>query len=215
MHRHPNRGQTGDRVPMGTIEKFIGYYSIFQFMRLYLVMLIFTAALFYGCASKELAEVEKMEDVGKIEVKSVFGNMERIPTDYTCDGADISPPLTIEGISEKAVSMAIIMDDPDAPIGTFTHWIAWNIPPADKIPGNIPKEKAVTQPVKMLQAKNDFGRFGYGGPCPPKGKPHRYFFKVYVLDTMLGEDIRSKEELLGAMEGHIIQYGELVGLYGR
>jgi len=162
-----------------------------------------------------MGEVEKKGEVGKVEVRSVFGNMERIPVDYTCDGADISPPLTIEGVSDKAVSIAIIMDDPDAPVGTFTHWVAWNIPAVNKIPENIPKEKMVTQPVKMLQAKNDFGRYGYGGPCPPRGKPHRYFFKVYVLDATLGEDIKSKNELLKAMEGHVIQYGELVGLYGR
>lgn len=189
--------------------------SIFYFMRLYLLLVIFIAAQFYACTSKEVSEMEKIEEIEKIEVRSVFGNMERIPVEYTCDGDDISPPLTIEGVSDRAVSMAIIMDDPDAPIGTFTHWVAWNIPPVNQIPENIPKDRSVSQPVKMLQAKNDFGRYGYGGPCPPKGKPHRYFFKVYVLDTMLGEDIKSKDELIKAMEGHVIQYGELVGLYSR
>jgi len=187
---------------------------------LYLFLLIFIATLVFACASKEVGEMgeretEKMGEVERVEVKSVFGNMERIPVDYTCDGADISPPLTIEGISGQAVSIAIIMDDPDAPIGTFTHWVAWDIPPVNRIPENIPKEKTVTQPLKILQAKNDFGRYGYGGPCPPKGKPHRYFFKVYVLNTTLGEDIKSKNDLIKAMEGHVIQYGELIGLYGR
>lgn len=182
-------------------------------MRLYLLLLIFTAALFFGCTSEEVKEVEKTGEIGKIEVKSVFGNMERIPVDYTCDGADISPPLIIEGIAERAASLAIIMEDPDAPMGTFTHWVAWNIPPGN-IPENIPKEKVVTEP-NMLQAKNDFGKYGYGGPCPPRGKPHRYFFKVYVLDTMLEKDIKDKDDLIKAMEGHVIQYGELVGIYGR
>jgi len=185
-------------------------------MRLYLLLVIFIAALFFACASKEeVSEMEKAGEVGRVEVKSVFGNMERIPVRYTCDGDDVSPPLTIDGVSDRAASIAIIMDDPDAPIGTFTHWVAWNIPPVSRIPENIPKDRSVSQPVKMLQAKNDFGRYGYGGPCPPKGKPHRYFIKVYVLDAMLGEDIKSKDDLIKAMEGHIIQYGELVGLYGR
>ena len=184
-------------------------------MRIYLLLLILMALQFFGCASKEVGEVEKMGEIEKVEVKSVFENMGRIPVDYTCDGADISPPLTIEGVSDRAVSLAIVMDDPDAPMGTFTHWVAWNIPPVKTIPENIPKERSVSHPINVVQAKNDFGRYGYGGPCPPRGKPHRYFFKVYVLDTRLEENIKSKKELLRAMEGHIIQYGELVGLYGR
>ncbi len=151
----------------------------------------------------------------KLEVKSVFKEGEYIPKKYTCDGEDISPPLELVNLSSNAKSIAIIMDDPDAPIGTFTHWIIWDIRPINKIPERIPKGKEISEPFKAYQGRNDFGDFGYGGPCPPKGKPHRYFFKVYVLDTVLDLRDATKEQLLKAIDGHVIQYGELVGLYGR
>ncbi|MDK2854264.1 YbhB/YbcL family Raf kinase inhibitor-like protein [Thermococcus litoralis] len=156
---------------------------------------------------------EKMD----LKVSSVFRNNEFIPSKYTCEGADVSPPLRLEGLSDKAVSIAIIVDDPDAPIGTFTHWVAWNIPPTGEIPENIPKEEIVESPIKVIQGKNDFGRIGYNGPCPPRGHGvHHYHFKVYVLDTTL--DLKpgaGKRDLEKAMEGHVIQFGELVGLYER
>ncbi|HDH44978.1 MAG TPA: YbhB/YbcL family Raf kinase inhibitor-like protein [Thermococcus sp.] len=156
---------------------------------------------------------EKMD----LKVSSVFGENEFIPSKYTCEGIDVSPPLRLEGLSDKAVSIAIIVDDPDAPIGTFTHWVAWNIPPTEEIPEDIPKEKVVETPIKVIQGRNDFGRIGYNGPCPPRGHGvHHYHFKVYVLDTTL--DLKpgaSKRELEKAMEGHVIQFGELVGLYER
>jgi len=152
-----------------------------------------------------------------LKVSSVFGENEFIPSKYTCEGIDVSPPLRLEGLSDKAVSIVIIVDDPDAPIGTFTHWVAWNIPPAEEIPEGIPKEKVVETPIKVIQGRNDFGRIGYNGPCPPRGHGvHHYHFKVYVLDTTL--DLKpgaSKRELEKAMEGHVIQFGELVGLYER
>ena len=156
---------------------------------------------------------EKMD----LKVSSVFGENEFIPSKYTCEGIDVSPPLRLEGLSDKAVSIAIIVDDPDAPIGTFTHWVAWNIPPTEEIPEGIPKEKVVETPIKVIQGRNDFGRIGYNGPCPPREHGvHHYHFKVYVLDTTL--DLKpgaSKRELEKAMEGHVIQFGELVGLYER
>ncbi len=178
------------------------------------ITLVFLTILvaFSGCVGKAGEKVMKAE---KIEVKSVFKNHERIPEKYTCDGEDISPPLEIVNLSDKAKSIAIIMDDPDAPFGTFTHWIIWNIPPTSKIPEGIPLGKEISKPFKAYQGKNDFGKYGYGGPCPPPGKPHRYFFKVYVLDTTLDLKDATKEQLISAMEGHIIQYGELVGIYGR
>ena len=175
-----------------------------------LLILLSLVVLLMGCAEKEVVKVEK-----NLEVRSVFKNGEFIPKKYTCDGEDVSPPLELVNLSPKAKSIAIIVEDPDAPMGTFTHWIIWNIPPMNDIPEGIPKGKEISEPFKAYQGRNDFGEFGYGGPCPPKGKPHRYLFKVYVLDTTLDLKDATKDELLKAMEGHVIQYGELVGLYGR
>ncbi len=175
-----------------------------------LLAVLFLAILLLGCTQSEAPKLEK-----NLEVKSVFKNGELIPKKYTCDGEDISPPLELVNLSPKAKSIAIIMEDPDAPMGTFTHWIIWDIPPTHKIPEGIPRGKEITKPFKAYQGRNDFGYYGYGGPCPPKGKPHRYVFKVYVLDTVLNLKDATKEQLLKAMRGHIIQYGELVGLYGR
>ena len=169
--------------------------------------------LFAGCSGKE--GVKEMPEKSII-VKTVFENGSRIPEKYTCDGIDVNPPLRIEGIDAGAKSLVIIADDPDAPAGLFTHWIAWNIPPVSEIPEGIPREGAVSSPVNIVQGLNDFGRVGYNGPCPPPGKPHRYHFKVYVLDTMLDlESGASRKDLEKAMEGHVIQFGEVVGLYGR
>lgn len=113
--------------------------------------------------------------------------------------------------------MAIIVDDLDAPGGTFTHWRAWNISPLGEIPRGIPPRGNVEQPVHVMQGMNDFGRIGYDGPCPPKGHGvHHYHFKVYILDRKLNLNPgASREELEKAMKGHVIQCGELVGLYER
>ena len=180
-------------------------------MMMRLLIVLFLAVLLLGCAQKE--EVVRLEK--NLEVRSVFENGEYIPKKYTCDGEDISPPLELVNLSPNAKSIAIIMDDPDAPLGTFTHWIIWNIPPTNKIPEGIPKGKEISEPFKAYQGRNDFGDYGYGGPCPPRGKPHRYFFRVYVLDTVLDLKDATKDQLLKAIEGHVIQYGELMGLYGR
>jgi len=154
---------------------------------------------------KEVAKIEKLD------VKLEFS---QFPKKYTCDGEDISPKIEIEELNAK--SIAIIVDDPDAPIGTFTHWVIWNIEPANVIPEGIPKESEISKPFKAIQGKNNFGKIGYNGPCPPKGKPHRYFFKIYGLDTTL--DLKKgskKKDLEKAMEGHILQYGEAMAKYGR
>ncbi len=152
--------------------------------------------------------------VGRFILKSIFSNNERIPIKYTCDGDDVSPPLSWEGQLDDVVSYVIIVDDPDAPIGVFTHWTLYNIPNSlDSLPENIPREKETKY---GLQGINDFGRIGYGGPCPPRGKPHRYFFKLYALDTKLDLPPGSnKSNLLGAMKGHILAETQLIGIYGR
>lgn len=135
-----------------------------------------------------------------------FENNKSIPSKYTCDGDDVNPPLIIEGIPEETKSLVLIVDDPDAAMGTWDHWIVWNIPPTNKIEENS---------VPGVDGLNDFRKHSYGGPCPPSGT-HRYFFKVYALDTKLNLDSNSrKKDVEKAMKGHILAKGELVGLYSR
>jgi len=141
---------------------------------------------------------------------------DEFPVKHTCDGDDISPKIMIKGLKEEVKSLAIIMDDPDAPFRTFNHWLIWNIEPTDTIPENIPKEKEVSAPIKAIQGINDFGEIGYGGPCPPPGKPHRYYFRIYALDALLDLEAGADRKILEKeMEGHIIQYGEAMAKYGR
>ncbi len=135
---------------------------------------------------------------------SAFKSMQPIPTKYTCEGKDNNPPIDIEGIPDKAHSLVLIVDDPDAPGKTWVHWLVWNIPITHHIKENsVPGE----------QGWNDFKRITWGGPCPPSGT-HRYFFKVYALDSLLElPSSTTKKELEQAMGDHILAYGELVGLY--
>ena len=131
-----------------------------------------------------------------------------IPPEFTCDGSDVSPTLIIGDVPKNSKSLALVMDDPDAPIGTFVHWVVWNMPPDTK------EVRKGSEP-KGAQGKTGFGNAGYGGPCPPFGT-HRYFFKLYALDAELSLPKGSlKKELENAMEGHIIAKAELVGNYRR
>jgi Raf kinase inhibitor-like YbhB/YbcL family protein len=151
---------------------------------------------------------EKAKLMKKLSVKSLaFENNQLIPAKYTCDGNDVNPPLTIEGIPEGTKTLALIVDDPDAPMGTWDHWIVWNIPATtSKIEENA---------VSGTEGMNDFRRRSYGGPCPPSGT-HRYFFKVYALDVKLDLSPTSrKRDVEKAMQGHVLAKGELVGLYRR
>jgi Raf kinase inhibitor-like YbhB/YbcL family protein len=141
-----------------------------------------------------------------------------LPKDYSCDGQDRSPEIEVGGVNTKiSKSLAIIVNDPDAPgSGGFIHWTAWNVELVRMIPENIPKTPFVTFPFKAVQGINSFGKIGYNGPCPPRGQTHRYFFKVYGLDTNL--DLAAgatKDQLVRAMEGHVVQYGETYVTYRR
>jgi Raf kinase inhibitor-like YbhB/YbcL family protein len=143
-----------------------------------------------------------------------FENEGLIPAKYTCDGEDISPPLKWDAVPEDTKSIVLISDDPDAPVGTWVHWVLFNLPPDTReLAESIPPDK--TLPNGAKQGTTDFGRIGYGGPCPPSGT-HRYFFKIYALDTELDlqADAR-KRDLLKAMEGHILAEGQLIGKYKR
>lgn len=157
-----------------------------------------------------------------ITVKSpAFEHNGYIPDKYTCSGADISPALKWEGVPAGAKSLAIVMADPDASPGTWVHWVLFDIPSAaGGLPENVAKIEVLPDGSKHGLAwgvnEGDFSRIGYYGPCPPSGKPHRYFYKVYALDTMLGLPAGiSKNALMDAMKDHLLAQGELVGLYKR
>ena len=143
-----------------------------------------------------------------------FENGGVIPSRYTCDGADISVPLRFLDVPAEAKSLALIVDDPDAPMGIFVHWVIYDIPAAlEGLPEGVPPAPMLEGGIK--QGVNSFGKIGYGGPCPPNGT-HRYFFKLYALDTVLNlEPGMGKQELLAAMRGHVIDGAELMGLYAR
>jgi Raf kinase inhibitor-like YbhB/YbcL family protein len=139
---------------------------------------------------------------------SAFQHGANIPSKFSCDGANTSPPLQISDVPSEAKSLVLIVDDPDAPSGLFTHWAVWNISPqAGPIAeGSTPKGG---------QGTNDFGKSGYGGPCPPSGT-HRYYFKVFALDRELDLPFGAKRgQLDAAMKGHVIAQGELMGRYSR
>lgn len=138
-----------------------------------------------------------------------------IPRKFTCDGADISPRITWKGIPDGARSLALIMDDPDAPSGAFTHWIVYNIPPGEQeLKENFPKTGKTAG--KISQGKNDFGNVGYGGPCPPRGNPHRYFFRLYALGSEEVLEPRiSVDRLESSIKGKSLAEAEYMGTYKR
>ena len=160
--------------------------------------------------------VKGVEEVTAMEIKSsAFKAQEKIPTKYTCDGADVSPPLSWTDVPEKTQSLALISDDPDAPVGTWVHWVLYDLPAETReLSEGMAKKDALENGAK--QGLTDFKRVGYGGPCPPPGPAHRYFFKLYALDAKLGLEPRAtKKDVEKAMKGHILAQAELVGLYKR
>jgi len=144
-----------------------------------------------------------------------FGSGAAIPDRYTCRGADVSPVLAWTGHAANIKSFALIMDDPDAPAGTWVHWVIWNIPASTRLlPENVPKSNTIDSGA--MQGRNDFGKVGYNGPCPPPGKTHRYFFRLYALDAMLTlPPGASRRQLDAAIKGHIVGRDEHMGTYRR
>ncbi len=156
--------------------------------------------------------------VGKMSISissSAFQNGGDIPRKFTCDGADVSPDLSWTNPPEGTQSFALIADDPDAPVGTWTHWVLFDLPASTRqLTENVSKVDEL--PSSGRQGRNDFKRIGYGGPCPPAGKPHRYFFKLYAVDRKL--DLKagaSKQEVEQALQGHTLAKAELMGKYKR
>jgi len=155
------------------------------------------------------------EDTNMQIKSSAFEDNGLIPKKYTCDGSDVSPPLTWTKLPAGTKSIALICDDPDAPMGTWVHWVIYGISSdTTSLSENLPKQKQVLNGAK--QGITDFRKIGYGGPCPPKGPAHRYFFKIYALDVELNLPAgASKKDVKKAMKGHILDEGQLVGKYGR
>ncbi|OPY14694.1 MAG: putative kinase inhibitor protein [Syntrophus sp. PtaB.Bin001] len=143
-----------------------------------------------------------------------FNDGEMIPMKYTCDGDDVSPPLEWDNVPENTKSLALISDDPDAPGGTWVHWVVYDIPASMKtLTENIRPERELSSGIR--QGNNDWSKIGYGGPCPPSGT-HRYYFKLYALNAVLSlKPGATKEQLLRAMKGHILEEAQLMGKYQR
>lgn len=145
---------------------------------------------------------------------SAFSEGEMIPSKYTCDGKDISPPLAWDNPPDDTKSIALICDDPDAPMGTWVHWVLFNLPPdIQSLPEALPSDKIIKNGA--IHGMNDFRRYGYGGPCPPGGT-HRYYFKLYALDSIM--ELKpgiTKVQLIKAMQGHVLDECELMGKYSR
>jgi Raf kinase inhibitor-like YbhB/YbcL family protein len=146
---------------------------------------------------------------------TAFTNGGEIPRKYTCSGENVSPALTFSGASSKARTLAVIADDPDAPGGTWTHWIMWNIPAqAESLPEAVPPRESLENGA--CQGRNDFGRIGYGGPCPPPGRPHRYFFRAYAVDAALElKPGAGRGELESALKPHVVAQAEWMGVFKR
>lgn len=166
--------------------------------------------LLVGCKGQG-ATLSKEGDVDMaIQItSSAFKEGDRIPRLYSCDDKNISPPISWTGVPSNTVTLAIIMDDPDTPSGTWVHWVLYNLPP-----DLTSLEQGFSG--KGTAGKNDFNRMGYGGPCPPKGSTHRYYIKIYALDTLL--DLKagaSKAQVESLMRGHILAQGQLMGKYRR
>jgi Raf kinase inhibitor-like YbhB/YbcL family protein len=180
--------------------------------------LVLLAPTLWSCRNKDgendMARTTR-STVAELQVtSSVFEEAGMIPAQYTCDGESISPPLRWESLPEGTRSIALIVDDPDAPSGTFVHWVLYDLPPGvQELSAGMPGKETLANGAR--QGANDFGDIGYGAPAPPRGT-HRYFFKVYALDAVTGlPPGQTKAQLLRAMEGHILAQGQIMGKYKR
>ena len=170
----------------------------------WIALLLLSALFAQPAAGKGVTRMETLKITSP-----AFSTGGAIPAKYTCDGADVSPALAIAAVPAGTASLALIMDDPDAPMGTWVHWVVWNIPAQTR---EIPENGL---PSGTAQGKTSWNRNKYGGPCPPSGT-HRYFFKFFALDTQLKlGDATTISDLEKAMKGHILAKGELMGTYHK
>jgi Raf kinase inhibitor-like YbhB/YbcL family protein len=178
---------------------------------------LFAAALLasFIAARNQQAQPAKGATVKLLLTSTAFADGQPIPHRHAFDDDNFSPPLQWSNVPPAAQSLALICDDPDAPVGIWVHWLIYNLPPTTTgLSEDVPKSPELPNGAK--QGLNDFKRLGYGGPAPPPGKPHRYFFKLYALDVR--PDLKpglTKKELLKAMEGHVLAEGQLMGTYQR
>lgn len=197
---------------------FLSLPSIFTYKEIntiqFILYVILLVTMVFNQSYSQNKPKSKIMDI-KI-YSSAFKDGNFIPSKYSCEGANISPQLHWNNTLKDVKSFAIIMDDPDAPGGDFVHWVIYNIP------GNLKELHEDVTPSRNINEEvmfgtNDFGRIGYGGPCPPSGKPHRYFITIYALDTILHhlESGATKQQLVKAMTGHILAEGKLMGKYQR
>jgi Raf kinase inhibitor-like YbhB/YbcL family protein len=180
------------------------------------ILSVFVATCNRAETPKTKQEQEKGASAMALTIKSgVFENGATIPKKYTCDSTNVSPPLSWSGAPEGTKSFALICDDPDAPMGTWVHWVLWGLPPDTMaLLEGVPAE--TTLAIGARQGLNSGSRVGYSGPCPPPGKPHRYFFKLYALDAMLTVPANAnKAALEKAMKDHILAEAQVMGRYGR
>ena len=184
-------------------------------------LLVLGALALLGCgqsprtASSPSSRQPAQAEASEIKlVSNAFKEGQPIPLQYTCSGVNVSPPLEWSGVPKSAKTIAIIADDPDAPAGTWVHWVLYNLPAESMgLIENVPFSENLR--TGGFQGKNDFGKIGYGGPCPPSGT-HRYFFKIYAVDSELPlKGGATKTELEKAMEGHITAQAQLMGTYSR
>jgi len=173
--------------------------------------------LLSGCGGRQQARLQEEKGGLSMELTSTaFQEGDTISKQYTADGKDVSPPLRWSGAPGNTQSFALICDDPDAPRKEpWVHWVLFNLPAAaQELPEGVPPDE--TLPNGAKQGRNDFGKIGYGGPAPPPGKPHRYYFKLYALDTLLNlKEGATKQQLEQAMKGHVLASGRWIGKYGR
>jgi len=178
-------------------------------------IILFYFAFWFISSNQQVLKAER-GDIMELELtSSVFKNNQTIPQKYTCEGEDISPPFNWTGVPEDTKSFALIVNDPDAPVGIWVHWVIYNIPSdITELSEGIATNKTLDSGA--IQGVNDFRRIGYGGPCPPLGSPHRYFFKLYALDSTLDlSPGANKSQVEEAIQEHILDKTELVGLYSR
>jgi Raf kinase inhibitor-like YbhB/YbcL family protein len=177
----------------------------------FVVALVFMALAFSNPSTAADASAK-----GGLQLSSsAFKDGSRIPDVYTCAGKNVSPPLNWSGVPAQARSLALIVEDPDAPAGIWTHWVLFDLSPTVReLAEDLPKGQNVAGNAK--QGLNDFKHLGYGGPCPPAGKEHRYFFKFYALDKMLELKPGSgKKQVEKTLDGHVLAQGQLIGTYSR
>ena len=191
----------------------IKYYSKRSFV--FFFVPVFLCVCLIGIQAKQMEQIEREGNSMKLEIRSTaFKEGGSIPRKYTCDWTDISPPLLWTQPPEGTKSLVLICDDPDAPMGTWVHWVLYGISPDTlELPEDVPDKKEVLGGAK--QGTNDFRKIGYGGPCPPGGT-HRYYFKLYAIDSEPGlSSGATKKEVLANIEGHVLAEGQLMGRYGR